>query len=172
MCNPSGGSKSAGNWGRWNFGGPGPKAPPDPLTAGDAGVIFSFPGATDQAFHADTPHLYEHVHLPPHYVDLFMPAADCFWGTSGSGATAANANLAYALDIEPCLQTFKVGQTAFVVGSHRLDCSARVCYHEASPAARQEFDKRELFFYPDLSCGPFIARSQIDIGLVGNHFLC
>lgn len=164
VCNPAGGAKSAGNWGRWNFGGPGPSGPPDPLTAGDVGVIFSFPGAADQSFHADTPHLYEHLHLPPHYVDLFMPddadgvfsSPQSFEERSGGGGgtgqpiSAAEGGeggaplspAALALEIEPCLQTFKVGQTAFVCGSHRLECSARVCYHESSAVARREFDER------------------------------
>ena len=91
---------SSGNWGRWNFDGAGPGAPPEKMQA-EAGAVISMPGAKDQAVHADTPHLFESCHLPPHYVDLFIPAAN---------------------DDEHGL---KLGQTAFFVGTHRLDNSAK-----------------------------------------------
>jgi ectoine hydroxylase-related dioxygenase (phytanoyl-CoA dioxygenase family) len=58
--------------------------------------------AADQAIHADTPHLFEHSadppYLPAHYVNVFMPG---------------------------CPAVDRVGQTAFVHGSHRLDFVAR-----------------------------------------------
>ena len=52
------------------------------------------PGCADQAVHADCPHLFDHVDLPPHYVNCFTPGFD----------------LGYA-----------AGQTAVVAGSHALE---------------------------------------------------
>ena len=101
-------------------------------------MYISFPGAADQTFHADTPHLYEHVHLPPHYVDLFMPATTT--GTSSGDPKDA----LVPLEVNPSIETFKVGQTAFVCGSHKLDCSARICYKERSQLLQQEFADRTL----------------------------
>lgn len=135
VCHPPGGALAAGNWGRWNFGGPGPGGPPDALKTGDVGVIFSFPGAADQTFHADTPHLFDHVQLPPHYVDLFMPHADGAADAAGGDSALGP----YSLDLEPCLRNFKVGQTGFISGSHLLEVSARVCYHDKSSVARKEY---------------------------------
>lgn len=63
-----------GNWGRWNFGGAGPDAsPPDP-TVGEMGCVMSMPGCLDQTIHADSAHLFDHVQLPAHYVNMFIPA--------------------------------------------------------------------------------------------------
>ena len=49
----------------------------------------------DQEIHVDCEHLFEHAHLPPHYLAVFLPAA-------GSGE-------------------FDLGQTAFLAGSHKSD---------------------------------------------------
>ena len=91
-----------GNWGAWNFGGEGPGAPPPTPDVSEVGTVLSMPGCEDQAVHADTPHLFEHLELPPHYVNLFLPAV------AGNGSDAS------------------VGQTAWVVGTHRLECAARL----------------------------------------------
>ena len=48
--------------------------------------------------HVDSEHLYEHMHLPPHYLVMFLPA------------------LATQEELD-----FRVGQTAFLVGSHKKD---------------------------------------------------
>lgn len=78
------------NYGRLNFDGQeGPQ-----IKSGAVGGIVSLPGAADQAIHTDTPHLYEHIHLPAHYINAFT------------------------LGTHP--QT-NVGQTAFIHNSHRLD---------------------------------------------------
>ena len=66
---------------------------------------MSLPGCTDQTLHADSPHLVVHTHLPPHYCNLFVPAA----------VTSEGSN--------PCEY---VGQTAFVAGSHFLSVCRRV----------------------------------------------
>ena len=95
-----------GNWGRWNFEGAGPDAPPPPLNVNQVGAVMSLPGCVDQTIHADTAHLYLHVkeHMPPAYFNLFVPSV-----------------LPHRLDGSPL-----VGQTAFVAGTHILSASAKV----------------------------------------------
>lgn len=88
------GEHQGGNWGRWNFEGPGPDAPP-PLVVGEVAAVVTLPGCLDQTVHADTPHVFVHTHLPPHYANLFLPSVE-----------------------DPA-----AGQTAFVLGSHRLQAS-------------------------------------------------
>ena len=61
-----------GNWGKWNFNGTGPGTYNAPCV-GKFGAVVSLPGCKDQTIHADTAHIYEHVHLPPHYLNLFLP---------------------------------------------------------------------------------------------------
>jgi len=120
VCNPTPASVGGddadieGNWGRWNFGGGGPGAP-KLLSVGRVGAVISWPGAADQAVHADTPHLYEHMHLPPHYVNLFAPAPP---STDASGARPGET----ARDTTDQ----RVGQTAFIAGSHKLGVCSRL----------------------------------------------
>lgn len=92
-------SLAVGNFGRFNFNGRGPDGGFQDLRIGVLGSVVSLPGCADQALHADTPHLFEHLdYLPPHYINVFAPGcpADPF-----------------------------VGPTAFVHGSHRLSYTAR-----------------------------------------------
>jgi len=105
-----------GNWGLWNFEGQGPAGGPPAGVAGQVGCVMSLPGCADQTIHADTPHLYVHTHLPPHYVNLFLPAA-----AAGSPRAAC-----------------EVGQTAFVLGSHRLSTSAAVMVDEGGQRRLEE----------------------------------
>ena len=52
---------------------------PPPLNIGAVGAVVSLPGCADQAIHADIYHLFDGahgLHLPPHYVNCFMPALD------------------------------------------------------------------------------------------------
>jgi hypothetical protein len=90
---------SRGNWGRWNFEGPGPDGPHPPVRVGTIGCVMSLPGCVDQTIHADTPHIYTHTQLPGHYFNLFLVA-------SKKGGPA---------------DSLDCGQTAFVVGSHNLE---------------------------------------------------
>lgn len=113
LCNPGGAPYAAGNWGRWNFEGGGPGAPKPPLIANTAGAVIAMPGADDQLVHADTEHLYEHAHLPPHYLNFFFPAAN-----DGCGGT-----------------DLRVGQTAFIVGSHKLRTCMECMDNPAGDAA-------------------------------------
>jgi hypothetical protein len=95
---------SHGNWGRWNFEGPGPEGPPPPLRVGQVGCVMSLPGCEDQTIHADTPHIYTHAQLQGHYYNLFLVGVE-------RGSPAAG---------KQC------GQTAFVLGSHDLETCASV----------------------------------------------
>ena len=100
---------AVGNMGRYNFGGSGPDGSFQDLRVGPVGGIVSLPGAADQALHADTPHLFEHLEcLPAHYINAFTPGCPSHDG---------------------------VGQTAFVHGSHRLDVTARYNQSEMAAAA-------------------------------------
>jgi hypothetical protein len=62
VMNPDGGEDAIGNWGRWNFTGGGPGAA-KVISHSEVGAVVSCPKAADQAVHADTPHLYEHIHV-------------------------------------------------------------------------------------------------------------
>lgn len=88
-----------GNIGRWNFGGTGNNGSYQDLRISPIGGIVSLPGSADQALHADTSHLFEHVpDLPAHYINVFAPC------------TAFHP---------------RVGGTAFVHGSHDLAFTAK-----------------------------------------------
>jgi len=102
-----------GNYGRWNFEGAGPDGTPQPLRIGQVGSIISLPGAADQAIHADTPHLFEHMDLLPcHYANLFIVAHDdpsCCVDEDGNPTGDSN-----------------VGGTAFIHGTHSLSVCAKL----------------------------------------------
>ena len=98
--NPKDPNLYMGNFGRWNFSGSGPDGSFVDLRVGPIGGIVSLPGAADQALHADSPHLFEHLAtLPAHYINAFTPGCQ----TEDDG----------------------VGQTAFIHGSHKLDVTAK-----------------------------------------------
>jgi len=106
---PHGRQLYRGNIGRYNFGGTGSDGSFQDLRLSPVGGIVSFPGAADQALHADTPHLFEHIpDLPAHYINLFAPCV--------------------AFDDQ-------VGGTAFIHGSHRLDFTAKYCGHDNDNSA-------------------------------------
>ena len=144
-----------GNWGKWNFNGAGPGALNAPCV-GKMGAVVSLPGCTDQTIHADTPHIFEHVHLPGHYLNLFLP---CVHPRSGADLQITPSTLApappattqvvqkmpsvngqeeevyvdeatvlreivAAASAEEKSECFLQGQTAFVVGSHRMSVAA------------------------------------------------
>lgn len=101
-----------GNLGRFNFGGKGPDGSFQDVRLSPVGGIVTFSGCGDQAIHADTPHLFEHIpNLPAHYINIFAP------GTK---------------------RCDKVGATAFFHGSHNLELTAKYCgsadgYHKIYP---------------------------------------
>ena len=102
----------SGNFGRWNFDDKGPLAPRPLPMASSLGAVISLPGAADQALHADTPHLFDHVSLPGHYFNLFL----------GSAAADRDAS---------------AGHTAFILETHDLATCAKVLGDQAEPP-RQE----------------------------------
>ena len=104
--NPKGNNLYRGNFGRYNFAGTGPDGSSQPLRIGPLGGILSLPGAADQAIHADTPHLFEHMDcLPAHYINAFCLGREHVMMTDGST---------------------NFGGTAFVHGSHKLSFTASV----------------------------------------------
>ncbi|GAX12551.1 hypothetical protein FisN_24Hh127 [Fistulifera solaris] len=104
VMNPVNKTLSPGNFGRYNFEGRGPDGSFQDVRMGPVGAIVTWPGATDQALHADTPHLFEHMAaLPAHYINVFTP-----------GSMIVNEDDAH-----------KVGQTAFLHQSHKLDVTAK-----------------------------------------------
>ena len=114
----------SGNFGRWNFGGAGPDGTPQPLRIGQVGSVISLPGSADQAIHADTPHLFEHVDcLPCHYANLFTA------GALLQGRYDQDGNFAGDLDS---------GGTAFVYGSHKLSVTAKMTAEEPKFGAEKE----------------------------------
>ena len=99
--NPKSDTLYKGNMGRYNFNGSGPDGSYQDLRLSIVGGIVSFPGAGDQALHADTPHLFEHIpDLPAHYINVFTPGVAFDKGAGG---------------------------TAFVHGSHNLQFTAKFC---------------------------------------------
>ena len=99
VMNPKKDHLSKGNFGRYNFQGGGPDGSFQNLRVGPVGAIINLPGSADQAIHADTPHLFEHMDkLPAHYINAFTPG---------------------------CPAHPRVGQTAFVHASHSLEFCAK-----------------------------------------------
>lgn len=104
--NPTDDTLAPGNVGRYNFDGRGPDGSFQNLRVGPVGAIVSSPGSADQALHADTPHLFEHLALlPAHYINVFTPGLVCNkYSNKDTGV---------------------IGQTALLHGTHRLDVTAR-----------------------------------------------
>ena len=128
------GKFAGGDWGRWNFGGKGPDAEAV-LERGEVCAVVTLPGALDQTLHADAPHLFTHLHLPPHYVNLFLPSISNDDDDDDDDESHRNEHLA-------------AGQTAFVIGSHKLEASFRMM----GSAAGEEEIIRQLV-RPHLSAG-------------------
>jgi hypothetical protein len=106
----------------------------------------------DQTIHADTSHLFVHTNLPPHYINLFIPACKRDLPLSRNtkptlsspaievpATTSTDSETGCAKSekkpfVESEKQTrlsslgngFEIGQTAFVLGSHHLEVSARI----------------------------------------------
>jgi hypothetical protein len=173
-----------GNWGKWNFNGPGPGSFTPPCIGKMASVV-SLPGCKDQTIHADTAHIFEHTHLPAHYLNFFMPCApsegrDVITAQAlkpapagkmpppppprrAEGGAAEEDEEVY-VDEEATLrevlsnttgttassarECYFQGQTAFVVGSHRMDVAATAMTH----ADAQEYLEARLV-RPHLTTG-------------------
>jgi hypothetical protein len=104
--NPKAGDLYKGNMGRYNFEGSGPDGSFQDLRVSPVGGVVSFPGAAEQALHADTPHLFENnPDLPAHYINIFAPGIPF---------------------------DDKVGGTAFVHGSHNLEFTTKYCGNDNS----------------------------------------
>ena len=99
LFNPTSNHKD-GNWGKYNFQGGGIGSVPEPIVS-PIGCVVSDPGARAQQIHADTPHLFENIHMNPHYINCFLPIVDNH-------------------------QDLSVGQTGFFIGTHVLKTSADV----------------------------------------------
>jgi hypothetical protein len=135
-CNPKG-THFGGNFGRWNFDGKGPDGSRLPLNYGRIGAVVSLPGCADQAIHADTPHIFEHMDLPPHYLNLFLPATDI----SRNGTIPEGEEF----DGTTC-----IGGTAFLVGSHKLEVCDHLMNHIDDTSRRERFLR---LLRPSLSVG-------------------
>ena len=125
VMNPRNDALYPGNFGRYNFSGSGPDGSYQDIRIGPIGGIISLPGSADQAVHADTPHLFEHLDgLPAHYINLFTPG-------SPSDPT--------------------VGQTAFVHGSHTLEfCAQNTSGDEHSKRSWKSFVVRPFLHVGDV----------------------
>ena len=122
--NPKDDNLSKGNFGRWNFGGSGPDGTPQPFRLGQIGSVLSCPGSADQAIHADTPHLFEHVdYLPCHYLNVFTPGYEVDISTNNSSFRNEFHNGIWT-------GSSTIGGTAFVHGSHRLSVTAQLLSEE------------------------------------------
>lgn len=107
---------------------------------------MSLPGCADQTIHADTSHIYVHTHLPPHYLNLFTPALPRGdevavkeyvvtdkkkqYKNSNNNISNHNNTIKY--------ESFAIGQTAFVVGSHTLDIAGRIMTTEGGQSLLEE----------------------------------
>ncbi|GFH48883.1 hypothetical protein CTEN210_05359 [Chaetoceros tenuissimus] len=118
-----------GNFGRWNFSGNGPNGRPMPVRVGQVGSVISIPSCSDQAIHADTPHIFEmHDCLPCHYANLFI------FGEDQDETKEKSASDNTDLDGNFNGQNL-IGGTAFVNASHKLSVTAALTADEGISAA-------------------------------------
>lgn len=133
-----------GNWGKYNFEGAGPDGPPAPLKIGQVGAVMALPGCVDQTIHADTAHIYTHQTLPAHYFNLFLPA----------------------LSAEFDNEQPDVGQTAFVLGSHKLETAYDVM---VSARGNEELNQRLVRPHLDVGDGLVFDCRILHLGLANRH---
>ena len=80
----------------------------------------------DQAIQADTPHLFEHLDLAPHFIDSFINATETQSTDNGS---SCNDSTNYEED-EFNGDSY-MGGTAFLAGMHKLEiCTMCIPEHE------------------------------------------
>ena len=101
-----------GNWGKWNFNGPGPGTFNSPCI-GKMGTVVSLPGCKDQTIHADTAHIFEHTHLPAHYLNFFIP---CIFNNNSSNNHTIQLN-----DLKPNDPSRAAALVAAATEAKRLD---------------------------------------------------
>jgi len=129
-----------GNWGKYNFEGNGIGSIPEPIVS-PIGCVVSDPGATSQKIHADTPHLLENLHMPSHYINCFLPIVK-----------------------DPTDLT--VGQTAFFIGTHKLDASADVIRSIQTSNGQNVDELKSRLIRPHLNTGDFLLFDTV------RHFCC
>lgn len=140
LFNPKDDKLSKGNFGRWNFGGLGPDGSPQPFRIGPIGSVISCPGSGDQAIHADTPHLFEHLDsLPCHYCNIFTPGFTTLCDEKESnyfkhefdhdGSWTGNTTM---------------GGTALVMGSHKLSVTAALLGEDDTLNNADSFARKQL----------------------------
>lgn len=129
LFNPRDDALYKGNFGRWNFGGAGPDGSVQPFRIGQIGSVVSCPGSGEQAIHADTPHLFEHLDcLPCHYCNVFTP---------GYEISIDQNNLYFKNEFDDdrtWTGNSTIGGTALVHGSHRLSVTAKLLAEEDEDA--------------------------------------
>jgi hypothetical protein len=139
LFNPKDDELSKGNFGRWNFDGSGPDGTPQPFRIGPIGSVISCPGSGDQAIHADTPHLFEHVDcLPCHYCNIFTPG----FVVSGEGRNQGFYKHEFDND-EVWTGNTTMGGTALVNGSHKLSVTATLLGEDTDNMDSAESLKRK-----------------------------
>ena len=138
VFNPQEESLYKGNFGRWNFGGSGPNGSPQPLRLGQVGSVLSCPGSGDQAIHADTPHLFEHLDcLPCHYLNVFTPGykviddpnSCCYRNEFKDGIWTGNTT---------------IGGTVVVNGSHKLSITGQLLAEDDEANDNDALIRRQL----------------------------
>jgi hypothetical protein len=140
LFNPKDDKLSRGNFGRWNFDGSGPDGTPQPFRIGPIGSVISCPGSGDQAIHADTPHLFEHVDcLPCHYCNIFTP------GFAVSGAGRDQSFYRHELDDDGAWTgNTTMGGTALVNESHKLSVTARLMVEDTDMDSAESLKRKQL----------------------------
>ena len=140
LFNPVDDTLSRGNFGRWNFGNSGPDGTPQPFRIGPIGAVISCPGSGDQAIHADTPHLFEHINcLPCHYCNIFTPGFEIISDEENHGY------FKHEFDSDGVWTgNTTMGGTALVNGSHKLNVTAKLLGEEDSVDSSESMKRRQL----------------------------
>ena len=140
LFNPKNDKLSKGNFGRWNFGGSGPDGSSQPFRIGPIGSVISCPGSGDQAIHADTPHLFEHLDcLPCHYCNIFTP------GFITSCDDRESNYFKHEFDFDGTWTgNTTMGGTALVTDSHKLSVTAALLGEDDDSDNSDSFVRKQL----------------------------
>jgi len=114
--------------------------------------VITMPNCGDQAIHADTPHLFEHLDLAPHYIDLFINATDTQTQSNDNGnGNSCNDSTDHEEDEYEFNGDSHVGGTAFLAGTHKLEiCAMCMPEHENG---RSRTEKLKRIIRPSLELG-------------------